>query len=127
MYQQQVTFGDAINRGIKLNYCNFNGRASRSEFWWFILFSWLVSFAAGLVFGCFGETAGTVAQSIVSLVLLLPTLGLGARRLHDIDKSGWWQLLMLIPLIGAIILIIWWAKPSQETPNQYGPVPNVGI
>lgn len=62
---------------------------------------------------------------IVGLALLLPSLGLCVRRLHDIGKSGWWWLLALIPIVGAIILIVWFCKDSQPTENQYGPIPNL--
>ena len=66
----------------------------------------------------------TVLTYIISLALLLPGLGLSVRRLHDINRSGWWVLIGLIPLVGAIILIIWFAKESDPVENQYGPVPN---
>ncbi len=81
-------------------YVDFSGKASRSEFWWFFLFCLIVDFVLGI----------TVFASFLSLVLVLPQLAVGARRLHDIGKSGWWQLLAFIPVIGIIILIIWWAK-----------------
>ncbi len=81
-------------------YVDFSGKASRSEFWWFFLFC--------LIIDCI--LCATVFASFLSLVLLLPQLAVGARRLHDIGKSGWWQLLAFIPVIGIIILIIWWAK-----------------
>lgn len=67
----------------------------------------------------------TTVNSLVGLAFLLPSLGLAVRRLHDINKSGWWILLVFIPVIGAIILLIWFIQNSQMTPNEYGPVPNV--
>lgn len=100
------------------NYVNFEGRANRKEFWYAFLFSFIISF----ILGWFGKT-GTILSCIWSLAILLPTLGVGARRLHDINKSGWLLLLALIPLIGEIILIIWWAKEGDNAENQYGPVP----
>ena len=110
----------AIVKSVILkNYCNFEGRASRPEFWWFFLFNFVVS----LVLGLFGTKVGTILQGIWSLAILLPQLGLGVRRLHDINKSGWLLLLGLIPVVGWIILIIWWAKEGDSTENQYGPVP----
>lgn len=125
MYQYQVPFGDAIKSAFS-KYCCFSGRASRSEFWWWILFtallSWVINTIVSLVAS--PETVVTVS-GIVSLVLLLPTLGLWVRRLHDIDKSGWWALISLIPLVGIIVLIVWWCQDSQHTENQYGPVPNM--
>lgn len=107
-----------IKSVILKNYCNFNGRATRAEFWWFFLFTVVI----GFIFGLFGKV-GTILSSIFSLAILLPQLGVGARRLHDINKSGWLQLLALIPVVGIIILIIWWAKEGDATDNQYGPVP----
>ncbi|MDE6535786.1 MAG: DUF805 domain-containing protein [Muribaculaceae bacterium] len=103
-------------------YCDFNGRASRSEYWWFALFCFIVGAIAGVIGGIINIT---LLPTICVLALLLPSLGLGVRRLHDIDKSGWWIFLQLIPVVGTIILIIWFVKESQPVPNQYGPVPNV--
>lgn len=111
----------AIVKSVILkNYVNFNGRSTRAEFWWFFLFTVII----GFIFGLFGKV-GTILSSIWSLAILLPQLGLGARRLHDINKSGWLQLLALIPVVGIIILIIWWAKQGDAGENQYGPVPQV--
>lgn len=81
----------------------------------------------GFVLGIFGagSTAVSVIQGLVSLALLLPGLGLCVRRLHDISKSGWWIFISLVPLLGAILLIIWFCKPSDAGMNQYGPEPNM--
>ena len=100
-------------------YCEFEGRSTRPEFWWFYLFSFIVS----LILGIFGPKLGMILSCIWSLGTLLPNLGLGVRRLHDINKSGWYLLLALIPFVGAIILILWWAKPGDAGENQYGPEP----
>lgn len=116
-----MNFNDiiAIVKSVILkNYINFEGRATRAEFWWFFLFNVLV----GLILSLFGRV-GTTLQGIWSLAILLPQLGLGARRLHDINKNGWLLLLSLIPVIGWIVLIVWWAKEGDATENQYGPVP----
>jgi uncharacterized membrane protein YhaH (DUF805 family) len=99
-----MTFGQAIQSCLR-NYATFSGRASRSELWWFFLFQILVSVAANML----GQTFG----SLVNLALLLPALAVGARRLHDIGKSGWWQLLMLTG-IGLLLLIYWWVQPTGE-------------
>lgn len=117
-----MNFNDiiAIIKSVILkNYVNFEGRANRAEFWWFFLFNVIVS----IVLNLFGPKVGGILSGIWSLAILLPTLGVGARRLHDINKSGWLLLLALIPLVGQIILIIWWAKEGDPTENQYGPVP----
>ena len=116
-----MNFNDiiAIIKSVILkNYVNFQGRATRAEFWWFFLFNFLV----GLILSLFGK-AGTTLQGLWSLAILLPQLGLSARRLHDIGKTGWLLLLGLIPIVGWVILIIWWAKEGDTTENQYGPVP----
>ena len=93
-------------------YAEFNGRASRSEFWWFYLFytlCWIIGFVVN-----------PVVELIVVLGLLLPYIAVAARRLHDINKSGWLQLVGLIPLIGWIIIIIWCATEGHKKKNKYG-------
>lgn len=109
------------------SYCRFQGRSSRSEYWWWVLFCSILGFCIGIVEGILGfsMTAVQATSGILSLVLLLPGLGLSVRRLHDIGKSGWWILLGLIPVVGAIVLIIWFARNSQMQDNQYGLVPNM--
>ena len=102
-----VTFFESI-RVCLTKYAEFNGRASRSEFWWFALFVTLV--AAALTY---------LSQSLVNVFLvaiLLPLLAAGSRRLHDIGKSGWWLLFMLAPVGGIILLGILWAMPPTEEP-----------
>ena len=109
----------AIIKSVILKYyCNFEGRATRAEFWWFFLFTSIL----GLIFGCCGKV-GTVLSLVFGVALLLPQIGVGVRRLHDINKSGWFYLLDLIPLVGVIILIVWWARAGETTENQYGAVP----
>jgi uncharacterized membrane protein YhaH (DUF805 family) len=100
-------------------YANFNGRATRSEFWYFTLVNIFVS----LIFSVIGASIGFPFLSMIySLVVLLPSIAVATRRLHDIGKSGWWQLLGFIPIIGWIVLIIWYATESKED-NQYGKKP----
>lgn len=120
--QRQVSFVEAVKMAFN-KYCCFTGRASRSEYWWWALFSLLVGVVVSAIFG--SGTLGTIISAIVNLALLLPGLGVAVRRLHDINKSGWFLLLALIPLVGAIILIIWFIRNSDPSGNQYGPVPNV--
>lgn len=84
-------------------YAGFSGRAVRSEFWWFFLFQIIVMVIASFL--------GDVVSGIVSIALLLPAFAVGARRLHDIGRSGWWQLLTLTG-IGVLVLIYWWVQPS---------------
>jgi uncharacterized membrane protein YhaH (DUF805 family) len=99
-------------------YADFNGRASRPEFWWFALFSLIVSVIGGMIF------RGWINQ-LISLALLVPSLAVGSRRLHDIGKSGWLQLLGLIPIIGWALLIYWFAQPGGPA-NEYGHAPADG-
>lgn len=126
MYQYQVSFSQAVRMAFD-SYCRFQGRSSRSEYWWWVLFVAILSFCIGIIEGILGfsMTAVRTTSGILSLGLLLPGLGLSVRRLHDIGKSGWWILLGLIPVVGAIVLIIWFARNSQMQDNQYGPVPNM--
>ncbi|MCE2744897.1 MAG: DUF805 domain-containing protein [Burkholderiales bacterium] len=100
-----MTFIESIETCFK-KYAEFNGRATRSEFWWWVLFAVLITTAAQVL----GEIPGT----IVSLAILLPYIAVTARRLHDIGKSGWWQLVGIIPLIGWLIVIYWCAQNSSS-------------
>lgn len=122
MYQRQVSFTQAIKMAFD-KYCCFTGRASRSEYWWWVLFTFVISAIVAAVFG--DGTAGKIVSSLVGLAFLLPGLGLSVRRLHDTGKSGWWILIGLIPLVGAIILLIFFIKDSDPATNAYGPVPNL--
>lgn len=124
MYQRQVTFKEAVVRALQQNYCNFSGRASRSEFWWWELFTFILGIIVDIVF-CWSQNAISIAGGVVGLALLLPNLGICVRRLHDIGKSGWWIFISLIPVIGWILLLVWYCKDSQMEPNEYGPVPNM--
>ena len=109
-----VGFGEAISLGFK-NYINFNGRATRAEYWWWFLFV----VVTGVVLGTIDSITGIgTLQSIFNLATLIPGLALGARRLHDIEKSGWWQLLWLAIIVGWIILIIWLSKPGRQGANK---------
>lgn len=102
-----MNFGQAILSCLS-KYATFTGRASRSEFWWFFLFQILISLVGGML--------GDVISGLIALGLLLPSLAAGTRRLHDIGKSGWWQLLILTG-IGLLVLIYWWVQPTVEAGN----------
>lgn len=104
-----MTFGESISTCFS-KYANFDGRATRSEYWWFFLFTFLVSAALSI----FSEAL----SGVFSLGVLLPSLAVGVRRLHDIDKSGWFLLLWFIPIIGWIILIVWAVQEGKE-PNRF--------
>ena len=124
MFQRQVTFEQAVRSALQQHFADFSGRASRSEYWWFALFTVILSVIIQ-AFGVISSDVSLYLGAIVNLALLLPSLSLGVRRLHDINKSGWYILLALIPIVGVIILIVWFCKESEMQPNQYGPVPNV--
>ncbi len=123
MYQYQLTFGEAVSRAFQ-NYCNFTGRSSRSEYWWWVLFTFIVGVVVSIAF-CWNDTAESFASGVTSLFFFLPSFGLLFRRLHDTGRSGWWWLLNFIPLVGSIILIVWCCQDSQRGDNQYGPEPNL--
>ena len=99
-------------------YTDFNGRARRKEYWMYILFYTIFSYAAMMVDYLLGTTS--VFTGIYSLALLLPSIAVGVRRLHDIDKSGWMMLVGLIPLIGWIWLIVLFATEGTPGANEYG-------
>lgn len=101
-------------------YADFTGRARRMEYWMFTLVNIIITLV--LVLLDYGLGTGFL-NTIYSLAVFVPSIAVGARRLHDIGRSGWWQLLYLIPLIGAIILIVWFATDGKPEPNQWGPNP----
>ncbi len=109
-------------------YAVFDGRAHRTEYWMFFLFNFLAGIVLGLAdaviswvvpFGWLFASLG----SIYSLAVLVPSIAVGVRRLHDTGRSGWWLLIGLVPLAGFIILLIFFIEDSQPGPNQYGPNP----
>lgn len=118
---------------VKNNYANFNGRATRSQYWYFVLFYLLISIVLSLIdlyainpaLGMTPEEAasGGILSVVFALAMLLPQIGLGIRRLHDTGKSGWWYLIIVIPLIGALILLYFFITDSQAGDNEYGANP----
>lgn len=104
-----MTFGESI-RTCFTKYADFNGRASRSEFWWFFLFCILAGIAVSFI--------SDALHWLFIVGTLLPSFAVGARRLHDTDRSGWFQLLLLIPFIGFIILVVLWVQEPKAT-TQY--------
>jgi uncharacterized membrane protein YhaH (DUF805 family) len=120
-----MQFQDAIRSGFR-NYVGFSGRAPRSEFWYWQLFVTLVVVAAGILdSGFLPESDVGPISAVASLVLLLPNIAMAIRRLHDIDRTGWWVLLALT-LIGAILLIVWACIKGTDGPNRFGPDPLAG-
>ncbi len=128
-------FAEAVNSVLKENYSNFDGRARRSEYWYFALFTFLINMVLSTLSGIFtglsgsgdGMNIGVIIIGVIALVvgigLLLPSLAVNVRRLHDIGKSGWWLLIGFIPFVGGIVLFIFSLMDSQPGENMYGPNP----
>ena len=114
--EEQFNMLDWFVKCLK-NYVTFDGRARRKEFWFFML----VSFILGIIVQIIDAILGTdkILNGVLNLALFLPSLAVGARRLHDTGRSGWWQLLVLT-IIGIIPLIIWWASNTKPENNQWG-------
>jgi len=122
-----MNFMDAVKSCLN-NYVGFSGRARRSEFWFFILFNVCAQIAASIVDVVIASIIGFSALALlVSLALFLPGLAVSVRRLHDIDRSGWWILIGLIPIVGIIMLIIWYVTAGTPGPNRFGQDPKGGF
>ena len=116
-----MSFVDAI-KSVFSQYVGFSGRARRSEYWFFCLFNIIVSFLLSILAIKVGSVF-SIVSTIYYLAVLLPSLAVFIRRLHDIGKSGWFYLFALIPLAGPIILIVWFCTDSEPGANQWGPNP----
>ena len=101
-------------------YADFTGRARRKEFWMFTLVNGIIAFLIGVLTGMLNSP---LLSWLYVLAILLPTWAVGARRLHDTGRSGWWQLISIIPSIGAIVLTVFWATDGERQPNAYGSDP----
>ena len=110
-------------RVVLERYAQFQGRSGRAEFWWYFLAALII----GIVFNILIAVSNIffVLYVIYGLAVLIPGLAVGVRRLHDTDKTGWWLLIALIPIVGIIVLIVFWATEGAPGPNQYG-LPDVG-
>ena len=108
-------------------YAIFSGRAKRAEFWWFFLFCMIVGIMGSVIDGSLGlDTAiggNGVFTTLIQLATFLPSIAVGSRRLHDTNRSGWWQLLWIVVFIGWIPLIIWLASTSKNENNRFGDEP----
>jgi uncharacterized membrane protein YhaH (DUF805 family) len=108
-------------------YATFSGRAQRSEYWYFILFYILISIALGMVdwmTGSINATAGYgLLTGLFGLAVFIPSIAVGVRRLHDTDRTGWWLLIAVIPLIGSIVLLVFFVQDSTAGDNRFGPNP----
>jgi uncharacterized membrane protein YhaH (DUF805 family) len=118
-----MNFFQAIGVCFVEKYATFKGRALRSEYWFFFLACTILD-AVALVIDKQIATDGRPLLTIVSILTLVPSLAVSARRLHDVNRSGWW-ILIYVTVIGLIPLLYWYCKKSDESENNYGPVPNV--
>ena len=108
-------------------YAVFSGRARRKEYWYFVLFNIIISIVLLVIDGIAGtidaETGIGLLDSIYTLAIFIPSIAVGVRRLHDIGRTGWWLLILLIPLIGFIVIIIFLLQDSTPCENEYGANP----
>jgi uncharacterized membrane protein YhaH (DUF805 family) len=108
------------------NYINFQGRARRKAYWMFVLFNIIAVIVLGLIegtLGLSGQNGYGILTGLYSLAIILPGLAVAARRLHDTGRSAWWLLIGLVPLVGPIVLLVFFVQDSQPGSNQYGPNP----
>lgn len=127
-----MTFIESVKSAYR-NYVKFSGRASRSEYWWYALFQGVIAIVIAVIEG--GTTTVTTVDglsaayaagpvgSVWALVNLIPSIAIGVRRLHDKDRSGWWLLIIFIPLVGALVLLYWFVTRGSESANRFGPDP----
>lgn len=108
-------------------YAVFSGRARRKEYWYFILFNILINIILSVVDGLTGNfdpaTNMGLLSGVYTLAILIPSIAVSVRRLHDTGRKGWWILISLVPLIGAIVLLIFLVQNSKPGQNQYGENP----
>ncbi len=129
-------FGQAISSCFS-QYVTFSGRASRSEYWYFTLFIILVEIVVQIL-AALGRLSGSpgmmmagaglsILLALFMLAIFLPGLAVIVRRLHDIDRSGWWYLIGLVPLVGVILLLVWFCSRGTNGPNRFGADPLAGM
>ncbi|TRW50380.1 DUF805 domain-containing protein [Aliidiomarina halalkaliphila] len=108
-------------------YTVFTGRSRRAEYWWFILINMIIAFILGFIdgfSGTFNEQFGLgLLSGIYMLVILIPSIAVAIRRLHDTGRSGWWMLILFVPLIGGLVFLVFMLLPSEAGENKWGPNP----
>jgi len=127
-----MTFTQSI-KTVLAKFATFDGRAMRSEYWWFALFALLVSIplnfvdqllvAPALGYESFQEATPQFLSWLFSLAILLPSIAVAVRRMHDLNKSGWWVLIAFIPILGILLILYWFVQRGTVGGNQYGPDP----
>lgn len=125
--QLKPNFMEWYLKVVRDNYANFSGRARRQEYWMFVLFNLIFAFGIAFIAGLLGQMTDTPAfmglYMIYILGIIIPSIAVAVRRLHDVGKSGWFYLIALIPLIGGIWLIVLFATEGDRGQNMYGPDP----
>ena len=119
-----VDFGTAVKLGFQ-RYVDFSGRSTRAEYWWWMLFTLTVTAALIIADTLTGNSStfgwlGVLLETLFTLATIIPSLALGVRRLHDINRTGWWLLLWFVLLIGWIVLILWAIERGDKGANKYG-------
>ena len=118
-----MDFQTSVRTVLQHKYADFSGRARRSEFWWFALFNFVTQIILQVVDGTlFGFN---LLSTIFALAVLIPSIAVGVRRLHDRDMAGWWILLVFIPVLGALALLVLYALEGTKGPNRFGKEPRV--
>lgn len=117
-----LSFSGAVSRCLR-NYANFRGRASRSEYWWFVLFYIAVGVVTVLVAEQFKGSPLYALPGVAWLAFVVPVLASTVRRLHDTGRGGAWMLIQFVPLVGPLLLFVWTVQGSSPQPNRYGPPP----
>lgn len=118
-----MDFMTAVKTCLIEKYVTFSGRGRRSEYWFWVLFGVIGS----IILGVFDDVLGMkLLGPLFSLATFLPAISAAVRRLHDLDKSGWWLLILLIPIVGTIIFIVWAATKGTTGDNRFGPDPLAG-
>jgi len=103
-------------------YTDFSGRSSRSEYWWAFLAIMIGYVVIGVISALMGETIGSILIGIAVIAILIPSIAIAIRRLHDTDRSGWWYLLSLVPIV-SLVLLIFYCQKGTSGPNRFGPDP----
>ncbi|MEH6836847.1 MULTISPECIES: DUF805 domain-containing protein [Falsihalocynthiibacter] len=126
-----MEFAILASRTVLSKYATFSGRASRPEFWWWVLSITVILAITRLIdgviiapllgFDTFQSGSGQPLSFLISLAVILPNIAVAMRRLHDIGKSGWWLLIALLPVIGFLVLIYFYIQPSDKGDNEFGP------
>lgn len=114
-----MTFQESI-RTVLSKYATFTGRAGRPELWWWYLGVFVVASAASLLDGLFFGPDVSLIAGLVGLALVTPNIAVSVRRLHDTDRSGWWMLIGLVPVLGFLVLVWFYIQPGTEGANRFG-------